>query len=327
MKKPIVVSGLKPSGKLQLGNYLGAIKQYINFQNDDKYDNFYFIADYHALTQKYDAKEKNSEIIEMIADMLALGLDPKKATLYIQSDIMEITNISWLLGNVISAGQLQNMIEFREKVEQGQPASCGLLNYPILMAADILSFKASFVPVGEDQRQHVELARDAARSFNKRFGETFPIPKGIYVEGLRIKSLDDPSKKMSKSLPKGCLYLSDSPEDLRKKLRSAVTDSGTEIIYDPENKPALSNLLLIYSEFSGSSIKDIEKEHKDSSYALFKDALADTLIDSLSEFRKTKVEIIKDKEGLRKIYSEGSDKAREIASLTLKEMKQKTGLF
>lgn len=327
MKKPIVVSGLKPSGKLHLGNYLGAIKQYINFQDDQKLDNFYFIADYHALTQKYDIKEKNNEIIEMIADLLSLGLDPKKACLYIQSDILEIANISWLLGNVVSAGQLQNMIEFKEKVEQGQPASCGLLNYPILMAADILSFKAAFVPVGEDQRQHVELARDAARTFNKRFGETFPIPQGIYVKGLRIKSLDDPSKKMSKSLPKGCIYLSDTPDVLRKKVRSAVTDSGTEIIFDPENKPALANLLTIYSEFSERPIKDIEKEHKDSSYAVFKDSLADVLIDRFSEFQKKKAEIIKDKENLRKIFSEGSDKARAIAVQTLKEMKQKTGLF
>ncbi len=327
MKKPIVVSGLKPTGKLHLGNYLGAIKQYIDFQKDPKIDNFFFIADYHALTQKYNASEKYDEIIEMIADMLSLGIDPEKATLYIQSDILEIANVSWLLGNVISAGQLQNMIEFREKVEQGQPASCGLLNYPILMAADILAFKASFVPVGEDQRQHVELARDAARNFNKRFGETFPVPQGIYVKGLRIKSLDDPSKKMSKSLPKGCLYLSDTPETLRKKVRSAVTDSGTEIVYDPENKPALANLLTIYSEFSNRPIKDIEKDHKNSSYAVFKDALADVLIDELSDFQERKAGIIKDKENLRKIFSEGSDKARAIAAGTLKEMKQKTGLF
>lgn len=327
MKKPIVVSGLKPSGHLHIGNYLGAIKQYISLQDGEKYDNFYFVADYHALTQKYVVKEKTEEILGMAADMLSLGLDPDKSTVFIQSDILEHANLAWLLGTVIPAGQLQNMIEFREKVEQGQPASSGLLNYPILMAADILSYKASLVPVGEDQRQHVELARDAARNFNKRFGETFPEPKAIYVKGLRIKSLDDPAKKMSKSLPKGCLYLADSPETIRKKVRSAVTDSGTEIIYRPDEKPALSNLLLIYSEFSGRPIEDIEKEHAQSSYAVFKDALADVLISSLTPFREKRRDLLKNPTHIRQLISKGADRARMVASATLAEAKTKMGLI
>lgn len=327
MKKPIVVSGLKPSGRLHIGNYLGAIKQYISLQESKTYDNFYFIADYHALTQKYAVKEKTEEIIGMAADILALGLDPDKSTIFIQSDILEHANLAWLLGAVIPAGQLQNMIEFREKVEQGQPASSALLNYPILMAADILSYKASFVPVGEDQRQHIELARDAARNFNKRFGETFPEPKAIYVKGLRIKSLDDSTKKMSKSLPKGCLYLADSPELIRKKIRSAETDSGTEIIYQPEKKPAVANLLLIYSEFSGKPIEDIEKEHSGSSYAVFKDALADILISSLAPFREKRSHFLNNADLVRKLVSRGADKARIIASETLSEAKNKMGLI
>lgn len=327
MKKPIVVSGLKPSGRLHIGNYLGAIKQYISLQESETYDNFYFIADYHALTQKYAVKEKTEEIIGMAADILALGLDPDKSTIFIQSDILEHANLAWLLGAVIPAGQLQNMIEFREKVEQGQPASSALLNYPILMAADILSYKASFVPVGEDQRQHIELARDAARNFNKRFGETFPEPKAIYVKGLRIKSLDDSTKKMSKSLPKGCLYLADSPELIRKKIRSAETDSGTEIIYQPEKKPAVANLLLIYSEFSGKPIEDIEKEHSDSSYAVFKDALADILISSLAPFREKRSHFLNNADLVRKLVSRGADRARIIASETLSEAKNKMGLI
>lgn len=327
MKKPIVVSGLKPSGRLHIGNYLGAIKQYISLQESKTYDNFYFIADYHALTQKYAVKEKTEEIIGMAADILALGLDPDKSTIFIQSDILEHANLAWLLGAVIPAGQLQNMIEFREKVEQGQPASSALLNYPILMAADILSYKASFVPVGEDQRQHIELARDAARNFNKRFGETFPEPKAIYVKGLRIKSLDDSTKKMSKSLPKGCLYLADSPELIRKKIRSAETDSGTEIIYQPEKKPAVANLLLIYSEFSGKPIEDIEKEHSGSSYAVFKDALADILISSLAPFREKRSHFLNNADLVRKLVSRGADRARIIASETLSEAKNKMGLI
>ena len=327
MKKPIVVSGLKPSGHLHIGNYLGAIKQYISLQEGDKYDNFYFIADYHALTQKYVVKEKTEEIISMAADVLSLGLDPDRSTIFIQSDILEHANLAWLLGAVIPAGQLQNMIEFKEKVEQGQPASSGLLNYPILMAADILSYKASFVPVGEDQRQHIELARDAARNFNKRFGETFPEPQAIYVKGLRVKSLDDPTKKMSKSLPKGCLYLADSPENIRKKVRAAVTDSGTEIIYRPEEKPAVSNLLLIYSEFSGRPIEEIEKEHAGSSYAVFKDSLADILVSSLASFREKRKELLKNPAHIRQLASKGAERARAVASATLAETKTKMGLI
>lgn len=327
MKKPIVVSGLKPSGHLHIGNYLGAIKQYISLQTEEKYENFYFIADYHSLTQKYSVKDKAEEILEMAADMLSLGLNPDKSTVFFQSDILEHANLSWLLGAVISAGQLQNMIEFREKVEQGQPASSALLNYPILMAADILAYKAAFVPVGEDQRQHIELARDAARNFNKRFGETFPEPKGIYVKGLRIKSLDDQTKKMSKSLPKGCLYLADPPEVIRRKVRAAVTDSGSEIDYQPNEKPAIANLLIIYSEFSGRSIEDIVKEHAGSSYAAFKDSLADVLISSLSEFREKRQRLLKDPGSIRRIVGKGADRAREVASLTLAEAKVKMGLI
>jgi tryptophanyl-tRNA synthetase len=219
------------------------------------------------------------------------------------------------------------MIEFKEKIQEGQPANAGLLNYTVLMAADILAYKANFVPVGEDQRQHIELTRDVARIFNKRFGETFPEPKGILVEGLRIKSLDNPVKKMSKSLPKGCLYLTDSPETIKKKIRSAVTDSGTEIVYNPKNKPALANLILIYSEITGTKIDDIVKEHTSSGYAKFKDALAIAVSDSLAPFRDKRAEIASNPKRVREMLMAGAEKARAIAKKTLQEVKEKMGLI
>jgi tryptophanyl-tRNA synthetase len=325
--KPTVVSGLKPSGKLHIGNYLGMTKQSIALQSSGKFNCFYFIADYHALTQKYVPKDKYAQIFDMAVDALALGIDPERSVFFLQSDILEHANLTWLFDCITPAGQLQGMIEFREKVEEGQPANAGLLNYPVLMAADILIYKAMSVPVGEDQRQHLELARDIARTFNKRFGETFPEPKGIFVEGLRVKSLDDPNKKMSKSLPKGCLYLTDSPEVIKKKIRSAVTDSGTEVVFDPIKKPALANLLLIYSEMSGRSIKDIVTEHKGLGYKEFKDNLAEAVSSALGSFREKRAEIAANPDHVRKILLEGAEKARPVASKTLREVKEKMGLI
>ncbi len=327
MEKPVVVSGLKPSGRIHIGNYLGMIKQSIALQDSGDYQCFYFIADYHALTQKYVPEEKKAEIIDAVVDLLALGIDPDRSVFFIQSDVAAHANLTWLLNTVTPAGQLQGMIEFREKVEAGHPANAGLLNYPILMAADILSYKAAFVPVGEDQRQHLELTRDVARNFNREFGETFIEPKGIYVEGLRIKSLDDPSKKMSKSLPKGCIYLSDSPEEISRKVKVAVTDSGSTIEWNPDEKPALSNLLLIYSSLSGMSIEEIVKEHEGSNYASFKEALSNIIIDAFAPFRERRAEIASDIDSVRSIMEEGGKRASKIANATLSEVKKKMGLF
>jgi len=325
--KPVIVSGIKPSGKIQIGNYLGMIKQSVALQSTDKFSCYYSVVDYHALTQKYSVSEKSVEIFDMVVDLLALGIDPRKSTFFVQSDVLEHANLAWLLDCVTPVGQLQGMIEFKEKIDEGQPATAGLLNYPVLMAADILSYKGNFVPVGEDQRQHLELVRDIARIFNKRFGVTFPEPAGIFVDGLRVKSLDNPDKKMSKSLPKGCLYLTDSPEIVRKKIRSAVTDSGTEIIYDQKNKPALANLLLIYSEMSGLSINDIVESHKGTTYKEFKDNMATTISTTLTAFQEKRAEIASNPVKIKNLLKEGSEKARAIASKTLREVKNKMGLI
>ncbi len=325
--KNIVLSGLKPSGVLHVGNYLGMMHQSIELQNDPHNSCYYFIADYHALTQKYDPAEKSKEIMDMGIDALAMGLDPEKSVLFMQSDILEHANLAWLLSCVTPAGQLQGMIEFREKVEQGQSATAGLLNYPVLMAADILSYKASAVPVGEDQRQHLELARDIARNFNKRFGYLFPEPKGIFVEGLRIMSLDDPSKKMSKSLPKGCIYLNDTPEVINKKIGTAITDSGSEIKYSPADKPAIANLLMIYSGMTGRTVKDIASEHADSNYSQFKKKMAEDIAASLAPFRERRAQLSADPKAVRKILDAGAEKARHLASKTLSEAKSLMGLI
>jgi len=325
--KPIIVSGIKPSSKTQIGNYLGMIKQSVALQSTDKFNCHYFIADYHTLTQKYSVSEKSAEIFDMAVDLLTLGIDPKKSIFFAQSDVLEHANLAWLLDCVTPVGQLQGMIEFKEKIDEGQPATAGLFNYPVLMAADILSYKANFVPVGEDQRQHLELARDIARIFNKRFGMTFPEPVGIFVKGLRIRSLDNPNKKMSKSMPKGCLYLTDSPEIIRKKIRSAVTDSGAEIIYDSQNKPALANLLIIYSEMSGLPINDIVQSHKGASYKEFKENMAEAVSLSLVTFQEKRAEIASNPTQVKNILKEGAEKARITASKTLREAKNKMGLM
>lgn len=325
--KPIVVSGIKPSGALHIGNYLGMIKQSLALQSSLKYNCYYFIADYHSLTQKYSPLEKSIEIFNLAVDLLALGINPDTSVFFTQSDVLEHANLSWLLNCVTPAGQLQGMIEFREKIADGQPATAGLLNYPVLMSADILSYKADFVPVGEDQRQHLELTRDIARIFNKKFGKTFNEPKGIFVEGLRIKSLDNPNKKMSKSLPKGCLYLSDSPQVIKKKIRSAVTDSGSEIIFDQDKKPALANLLLIYSEITGISMSDILDRHRGLGYKEFKDNMAEDISLSLADFRNKKEEMEKSPKIIQNILKDGAEKARMTAEKTLTEVKKKMGLL
>ncbi len=325
--KPIIVTGFKPSGKLHLGNYLGTIKQSIDIQNSEKYECFYFIADYHSLTEKYSPKEKKQEILEMAIDLLSLGIDPQKSVFFIQSHILEHANLAWIFNNIVSVGKLQGMIEYKEKIQEGQPANAGLFNYPVLMAADILIYKADFVPVGEDQSQHIEITREIARTFNKTFGKTFNEPKIILSKGLRIKALDNPKKKMSKSLPKGCIFLNDSPEIIRQKIKTAVTDSGKEIIYDPKNKPAISSLLTIYSEITNKPIQKITAKYKNKGYAKFKSDLAENVINFLAPFQEKRKKIAASPEKIEKTLAAGSKKAGVIAQNTLKEVKNKIGLI
>jgi tryptophanyl-tRNA synthetase len=327
MTKPIIVSGLKPSGELHIGNYLGMLKQAVKLQNSEKYNCFYFIADYHALTLKYKPKEKREEIYKMAIDALTAGLDPKKSIIFIQSHIPEHANLAWIFNTLTSIGKLQGMIEYKEKINEGQIPNVGLLDYPVLMAADILLYDAQFVPVGEDQLQHLELTRDIVRIFNHRFGQTFREPKALLTKAPRIMSLNNPHKKMSKALPRGCLYLSDSPKIIRNKIKVAVTDSYRKINYDPKNQPAISNLVLIYSEFSNFSPSEVVKKFKGVGYAKFKKDLAELIIKTLAPIQKKREKLMNNKKQVMKILAEGAQKAQKQAQKKLQEIKQKIGLI
>lgn len=326
MKKN-VVSGLKPSGTLHIGNYLGAIKKAIELQNSNQYNCFYFIADYHSLTTKFDPKEKKEEIFNMAVDLLAGGINPKKSIFFIQSHLNEHTALAWIFNNLISVGRLQGMIEYKEKIQEGQIPNVGLLDYPALMAADILLYNADFVPVGEDQMQHLELTRDIARIFNSRFGKTFKEPKAILTQIPRVMSLNNPNKKMSKTLPQGCLYLSDSPETILQKVKTAVTDSESKIGYDPENRPGISNLILIYSEFSGLTPNQIVLNFENKGYFEFKKSLAELIILKLKPFQEKRKELLKNKKEVLKILGAGAKKAQKIAEANFKKIKSKIGLI
>lgn len=325
--KPVVVTGIQPSGKLHIGNYLGMLKNAIALQNAKKHRCFYFIADYHALTRNYDPKEKEQEIFEMTVDAIAAGINPKLATFFMQSHIAAHTNLSWLFGTLTSTGRLGNMIEYKEKVQQGHTPNLGLFSYPVLMAADILIYNANLVPVGDDQRQHLELARDTATAFNARFGDTFTVPNALLTKTTRVMSLSDPTKKMSKSLPSGCVYLSDTPESIKDKFRRAVTDSEKTISFDPEKRPGISNLIQIFSEFSGKSIAEIVAEYENAGYAKFKDAAADCVIAELAPFRARREELLRDKNIVLEILKKGQKTAERFANEKLREAKQKAGLI
>lgn len=322
-----IVSGIKPSGKLHLGNYLGVIKNLLELQNFKKYNCFYFIADYHSLTTKFEPAEKKEEIFEMAVDLLSLGIDPQKAIFFIQSHILEHTNLAWIFNNLIGVGRLEGMIEYKEKINEGQSPNAGLLNYPVLMAADILLYNAHFVPVGEDQLQHLELTRDIARIFNNQFGKFFNEPEAILTKTPRVMSLNNPLKKMSKTLPGGCLYLSDSPQIIRQKIKTAITDSENTIGYDPEKRPGISNLILIYSELSGLDINKIIEKYQNKGYFEFKNSLSDLIIEKLKPFYQKRKEFYKNKNLVFKILKKGKGKAEIVAKKNLQLIHKKIGLI
>ena len=327
MSKLVIVSGLKPTGELHIGNYLGMLKQAAELQNSGKYDCFYFIADYHSLTVKYKPEEKKREILNMAVDILAAGIDSEKSTFFLQSAVPEHANLAWIFNTITSVGELERMVEYKEKISGGETPNVGLFDYPVLMAADILLYKGEFVPAGEDQLQHLELTRTIVRTFNKRFGKIFKEPRGILAKIPRVMSLDDPTKKMSKTLPKGCLYLSDSPQIIRRKIQSAVTDSYKNIVYDFEKRPAISNLILIYSEFSGIPIPDAVEKFKSANYADFKKDLAEVVIKALKPIQEKRNKIATNEDKVFEILSKGAKKAEVVARQTMDQVKEKVGLL
>ncbi len=322
-----ILTGLQPTGIIHLGNYIGSIKQMIDMQ--DKYDSFIFVADLHAITIPQDSKELSDNIKKLIALYIACGIDPNKNTIFIQSENIYHTNISWMLECNTYYGELSRMTQFKDKSSKNANFTSGLLTYPVLMASDILAYDTDLVPVGIDQKQHVELTRDIAIRFNNKYGDTFKVPEPYMTKvGTKIMDLQDPLHKMSKSSEnqKGVIRLLDEPEIIRKKIMSATTDSETRIIYDPENKPGISNLINIYSSITNMSIKDIENKFKDNNYGEFKKEVADVTINLISEIQDKYYKLLNSNE-LDNILDKGRDKTIEIAKVKYEEMKKKIGLY
>lgn len=327
MPKPYILSGIQPTGKLHIGNYLGALKSFADLQNSGKYQCVFMIADLHSLTEDYDQRQKPGQILDVAADFLASGLDTKKSIIFQQSKIHAHTELSWIFSTLTPMGELERMTQFKDKsARQVENVNAGLFMYPVLQATDILLYSPKFVPVGDDQSQHLELTRTIARKFNNRFGKTFIEPKILLTHTPRVMSLKDPSKKMSKSEPVGCIFLDDLPEVIHDKLRSAVTDSGSAIFYDPENKPAISNLLEIYAAFSNKEVSEIQAEFVSSSYSAFKLKLGDLIADHFAEFRKKKKLLMAKPALLKKVLAEGDAQANKIADKKMREVKKKVGI-
>ena len=321
-----LLSGIKPTGDLTLGNYIGALKQFGEMQKN--YETFIFVADLHALTIYNEPNELKKKIRDIIAIYLACGLDPKYTTLFIQSENLYHTNLSWIFECNTYMGEASRMTQYKEKSEKNKNVSVGLFTYPMLMAADILLYDADVVPVGIDQKQHVELARNIAERFNHKYGETFKIPEPIISKvGAKIYDLQDPTKKMSKSTDndKGCINLLDDPEIARKKIMSAVTDSEMNIEYNPEKKPGISNLLVIYSSLKNISIEDACNEFKDKNYGEFKKSVADVVVEFLKDLQAKYNKYIKD-ESVDKLLDKSNEKVRKIACNKLKKVYSKIGI-
>lgn len=321
MSKEIILSGIQPTGKLHIGNYLGALKNFVELQN--KHECYFFIADYHSITEDYEPKIKQQQVIELAKDFLAAGLDPKKCTIFVQSHIPEHTELTWIFNCVTPVSYLERMTQYKDKASQQKGnVNVGLFDYPVLQAADILMYKVTAVPVGQDQDQHLELTRQIARFFNNRFGQTFSEPKTLHTKTPKIMSLLEPEKKMAKSLGDNhCLYIDDEPNIIKQKLAKAVTDIG-----DGRSTGA-KNLLDLIKIFSKKEI--YQKFITDSKagklrYADLKQALASDITDYFATFRKTKKQI--SEQEVKKVLAQGAQKAKRVAEKTMAEVRKKIGI-
>lgn len=324
MQKQHIFSGIQPSGNLHLGNYLGAIKNWVKLQ--DKYASVFCVVDLHAITVPQDPAALRQRTVEVAKTYLAAGIDPQQSALFIQSHIPEHTELCWILNAIAKVSEMERMTQFKDKSEKREGVGMGLFDYPVLMAADILLYDTQVVPVGEDQLQHVELARTLAKRFNSKFGETFVVPEPyMQKEGMRIMGLDDPTKKMSKSAASEYNYiaLTDDAETVRRKIKKAVTDSGTEIKYTAD-KPALENLINIYSLLSDNPPQEIEKMHVGKGYADFKNGLTEVIINFLKPFQERMQELSDEK--VLEILQAGAEKLRPVARKKMEEVKKKIGL-
>jgi tryptophanyl-tRNA synthetase len=325
-----VLSGIQPtSDSFHLGNYLGALKQWVELQDGN--DAFYCIVDLHALTGELDPTLLRKRILASAAQLIALGISPEKSTLFVQSHVAEHNQLGWIMECIAGFGEANRMTQFKDKSAKGgaDSARVGLFTYPMLQAADILLYQAHYVPVGEDQRQHIELTRDLATRFNTRFGDTFRIPEGhILKSGAKIYDLQEPTNKMSKSSGSvaGVLEIMDTPEANIKKIKSATTDAGREVTFDEKEKPGISNLLTIHAALSGESIANLENQFAGKGYGDFKSAVAEVVVEYLRPIRARALELLEDEAHLVKVLHAGADKARVVASATVADTYKNLGL-
>ena len=329
MAKKVILSGIQSTGNLTLGNYLGAINNWKKMQ--EEYDCNFMIANLHTLTVKNEPEALKNNTLRLLALYIAAGIDPEKSNIFIQSNVHEHAELAWVLNCYTYMGELSRMTQFKDKsAKHADNINAGLFTYPTLMAADILLYKAHLVPVGEDQKQHLELTRDLAERFNKKYGETFVVPEAyIAPAGARIMGLQDPTSKMSKSstIPNDSIFLTDTPEEILKKVKKAVTDSDGIVKYDKENKPGISNLMTIYRAINGMSYEEIEKEFEGKNYGVFKTKVAETIIEALKPIQEKYNDLISKQDYLESIYKKGAERASKIASETLKDVYEKIGII
>ena len=331
MDKKIIYSGIQPTGVVTLGNYIGALQNWLKLQDDTNYQCIYSIADLHSLTVRQVPAEFRNRALSFFAQYLACGLDPQKNIMYFQSHVHEHTELTWILNCFTYVGEASRMTQFKEKSQKHPDnINMGLMDYPVLMAADILIYNANLVPVGDDQKQHLEITRDIAQRFNSIYGETFVLPEPYISNcGERIMGLQNPLSKMSKSTTNlnDAIFLTDEPDEIRKKLKKAVTDSENCVRYDVKNKPGVSNLMTIYSLMKEKSFDEIEEEFKNKGYGDFKMAVAEAIIDKLEPVQKKYNELMSNPEELKVIYEKGDKKAKEKTEKLLKEVYRKIGLI
>ena len=321
-----IFSGIRASGAKTLGNYSGGFRQYAATQEQG--EAFFCIVDLHSITTPFEPDELREATLDLAAMLFATGLDPDRSTVFVQSHVAAHPEAAWLLGSVTSFGELRRMTQFKDRAAEQDFVSAGLFNYPVLMAGDILLYQTDRVPIGDDQRQHVELTRDIAERFNQRFGETFTIPEGVYpAVGARIKNLQEPERLMSttRGAPQGVIRIVDPPEVIRKKFKTAVTDSGTEVRHAPDEKPGITNLLEIMSVATGDPISEIEARYDGSGYGRFKDDVADAVVGLLGPIQERHRELRADELELRAMLARGAEKARAASAPTLEQMYERMG--
>ncbi len=329
VQKKVMLSGIQPSGDLHLGNYLGAIKNWA--ERAEQFDCYYFMADMHTITVRQTPADLRRRTLEQLAVYIACGLDPEKNTLFVQSHVPAHAQLSWVLNCYTMLGELNRMTQFKDKSSRhADNINAGLYTYPVLMASDILIYQPDFVPVGEDQKQHCELARDIARRFNGVYGDVFKIPEPfIPKEGARVMSLNAPDSKMSKSMPEGCVFMLEKPEDIMRKFKRAITDSDTEncVRYAPKEKPGVANLITIYAACTGKTHEEIEREFEGKGYGAFKPVVGEAVVETLRPIREQAQRLIADKAYLSDVCKAGADRAGYVANKTLRKVYKKVGFL